>query len=304
VILSAASSLIKQEALRLGFSSCGICRADFADQYAEFLKSWIEKGFHGEMSYMERNMDKRPNPHLLVDNVKSIIMTAFNYYPAKKQNPQAAQIAYYAYGKDYHLVVKDKLRSLYAFIEREIAPAKGRMFCDTAPFPEKYYAVKAGLGWIGKNTQLILPGKGSFFFLGAILLDIPLEHNEKEVPDRCGNCTRCMDLCPTNALVAPGQLDASRCLSYLTIEHQGELPDFYRNKAGNRVYGCDTCNVVCPWNRYAEANQTEEFQPSEQLLKLSFEEIGKMDETGFKQLFAQSPVRRIGIKQLRRNAGK
>lgn len=299
-----ASALIKQEALRLGFSSCGICRPDFAERYAESLKSWIEKGFHGEMVYMERNMDKRSNPHLLVDNVKSVIITALNYYPSKRQDPQAAQIAYYAYGKDYHLVVKDKLQDLYTFIKQEISPVKGRIFCDTAPFAEKYYAVKAGLGWIGKNTQLILPGKGSFFFLGAILLDIPLEYDEKEIPNRCGNCTRCMDACPTNALAASGQLDASRCLSYLTIEYKGELPDFYKDKAGNRVYGCDTCNVVCPWNRYAEGNQTEEFQPSERLLKLSFEEIGRMDEAGFNQLFAESPIYRIGIDQLRRNVSK
>jgi epoxyqueuosine reductase len=296
--------LIKQEAQRIGFFSCGVCRPEFTGQYAEFLKDWLKKGFHGEMSYMERNQDKRSDPRLLVDNTKSIIIAALNYYPSKKQPPESAQIAYYAYGKDYHIVVKKKLKALYDFIGREIGPVNGRIFCDSAPFAEKYHAVKAGLGWIGKNTQLILPGKGSFFFLGSILLDMPLEYDETIIPNRCGNCTKCMDACPTNALVAPGQLDATRCLSYLSIEYKGDLPDFYKEKSGNQVYGCDICNKVCPWNQYAQGNETEEFQPSEQLLNLSFEEIMKMNEDDFDKTFFESAIHRIGLKQLQRNVNK
>ena len=298
------ASLIKQEALRLGFSSCGICRPDFAGQYAGFLKDWLEKGFHGEMSYMERNLDKRLDPRLLVDNVKSIVITALNYYPSQKQHPEAAQVSYYAYGKDYHTVIKQKLKALYDFIEREISPVNGRIFCDSAPFAEKFHAVKAGMGWVGKNTQLILPGKGSFFVLGSILLDIPLEYDELTLPNRCGDCTKCIDACPTKALVAPGKLDATRCLSYLSIEYKGELPDFYKENAENCVYGCDICNSVCPWNRYAQGNETEEFQPSEQLLNLSAEKIMQMDEADFDKMFFASPIHRIGLKQLQRNVGR
>ncbi len=299
-----AAVLIKREALRLGFSGCGICRPDFAGEYAGFLKDWLDEGFHGEMSYMERNQDKRSDPRLLVDNVKSVIVTALNYYPSEKQRPEAAQVSYYAYGKDYHAVVKKKLTALYDFIGQEIGPVKGRIFCDSAPFAEKYHAVKAGIGWIGKNTQLILPQKGSFFFLGSILLDIPLEYDEVTVPDRCGDCTKCMDACPTNALVAPGKLNATRCLSYLSIEYKGELPDFYREKAGNCVYGCDICNSVCPWNRYAQGNDIEEFQPSEQLLNLSAEEIMKMNQADFDKMFSGTPVSRIGLEQLQRNVSR
>ncbi|MDR1370597.1 MAG: tRNA epoxyqueuosine(34) reductase QueG [Dysgonamonadaceae bacterium] len=301
--MCSASSLIKQKALELGFSACGICRPDFAEQYSGFLKDWLKKGFHGEMSYMERNSDKRSDPRLLVDDVKSIIITALNYYPSKKQDAQAAQVAYYAYGKDYHVVVKKKLKALYDFIALEIAPVKGRIFCDSAPFAEKYHAVKAGLGWVGKNTQLILPGKGSFFFLGSILLDMPLEYDEVVIPDRCGNCTKCIDACPTRALMAPGRLDSTRCLSYLSIEYKGDLPDFYKETIGNRVYGCDTCNTVCPWNQNVRGNETGEFQASEKLLNLSFEEIMKMNEDDFDKLFFETAIYRIGLKQLQRNAG-
>ncbi len=302
--LSVATSSIKDEALRLGFSSCGICRPDFAEEYAGFLKEWLKKGFHGEMSYMERNFDKRSDPRLLADNVKSIIIVALNYYPSQKQAPDAAQVAYYAYGKDYHIVVKEKLKILYDFINHEIAPIKGRIFCDSAPFAEKYHAARAGLGWVGKNTQLILPGKGSFFFLGSILLDMELKYDEVEIPDHCGDCTKCMDACPTNALVAPGQLDATRCLSYLSIEYKGELPDFYKDKVENQVYGCDICNLVCPWNRYAWGNETEEFQASEELLNLSFEKIMKMKEKDFDKMFLESSIYRIGLQQLQRNVSR
>lgn len=300
----ALTTKIKQEALSLGFAACGICCPGHTDQYSTALKYWLEKGFHGEMSYMERHLEKRSDSGLLVNKAQSIIVTALNYYPLKKQNPEAAQISYYAYGKDYHVVVRQKLNNLFSFIEREVGGVQGRVFCDTAPFAEKYHAVKAGLGWVGKNTQLILPGKGSFFFLGAIFLDKVLVYDENEVPNRCGNCTRCMDACPTNALVAPGVLNATRCLSYLTIEHKGDLPDYCHNKAGDKVYGCDICNTVCPWNRFAKGSEVEEFQPSEKILNLSPTDVKNMNSEQFKEVFEESPVYRIGLDRLRRNVRK
>ncbi len=299
--LSALSALIKEEALRLGFAACGICRPGYVGEHAVHLRNWLEQGFHGNMAYMERHPDKRSDSGLLFENVRSVIVTALNYYPRVMQDPETARVSYYAYGKDYHDVIKERLRRLLDFIGENRSAVNGRVFCDTAPLLEKYHAEKAGLGWIGKNTQLIIPGKGSFFFLGAILLDIPLEYDTVPQPDRCGACTRCMDACPTKALVAPGCLNANRCLSYLTIEYKGELPDFYKETIGNRIYGCDTCNQVCPWNKAARGNETEAFQPSEELLHLSFDAVGRMDEAGFDRMFKDTPVYRIGMKQLKRN---
>ncbi len=298
---STVSALIKQEALRLGFSACGICRPEFIEEYAVRLQQWLDHGFHGAMNYMARYTDKRSDPRILLENTQSIVVVALNYYPQKKQHPDAAQLAYYAYGKDYHLVVKEKLRNLYTFINKNITPVQGRIFCDTAPFSEKYHAVKAGLGWIGKNTQLIIPGKGSFFFLGAMLLDIPLPYDEAFIHNRCGNCRKCMDACPTGALIEPGQLNANRCLSYLTIEYKGILPDFYAESSGNCVYGCDICNKVCPWNNAPENADTEEFQLSENKLNLTVEKIEQMTGPEFDDLFQDSPVHRIGLNQLKRN---
>ncbi len=298
---SEASCLIKAEALRLGFSACGICEPGFVGDQAIYLQKWLEKGFHGRMAYMERNVEKRCNPLLLVENAHSVVVVAMNYYPERKQQSDAALVSYYAYGKDYHLVVKERLQQLYAYIHREIAPVNGRVFCDTAPLLEKYHAVKAGLGWIGKNTQLIIPGKGSFFFLGELVLDIPLAYDEAFAVNRCGGCTKCIDACPTKALTAPGELNANRCLSYLSIEYAGELPEFYAKAAGHRVYGCDTCNQVCPWNSDAVPTIVPEFSSSEALLALSPETIDVLDEAGFDTLFSHSPIHRIGLGRLKRN---
>jgi len=296
-----AASSIKQEALRLGFASCGICRPEFVGDQANYLKQWLEKGFQGSMDFMSRNLEKRTDPRLLAPGVRSIVMVALNYFPPRHQPPKAAQIAYYAYGKDYHLVMKEKLRLLLDYIREKIAPAKGKMVCDTAPFLEKYHAVKAGMGWIGKNTQLIIPGKGSYFFLGALLLDIPLEQEKAQTTNRCGDCNRCIEACPTRALSPQGQLNATRCLSYLTIEYQGELPDFYRESVGNRVYGCDACTQACPWNQEIKPTEIEAFHPSEQILNLTPDAIVAMTEPEFDARFHESAIHRIGLKQLKRN---
>ncbi len=292
-----SSSLIKQKALQLGFEACGICRAEFAGKHAQYLQQWLDKGFYGEMSYLNRNVDKRCDSSLLVENAKSVVVTALNYYPEKKQKPGAPQFSYYAYGNDYHVVVKEKLQQLYHYIHQELFPINGRIFCDTAPLLEKYHAQKAGLGWIGKNTQLIIPGKGSFFFLGEIILDRELEYDIPQ-ENKCGNCRKCMDACPAQALVAPGLLKATRCISYLSIEYKGildnSLPD-------NQAYGCDICNKACPHNQLAKSSFVEEFKPSDAFLNLDKESIMKMDEELFNTIFKYSAIKRIGLKKLQNN---
>ncbi|MDR0232252.1 MAG: tRNA epoxyqueuosine(34) reductase QueG [Dysgonamonadaceae bacterium] len=290
------SSLIKQKALQLGFEACGICKAEFTNEHAEYLHQWLDKGYYGEMSYMNRNVEVRSDSSLLIENAKSVIVVALNYFPEKKQHPDAPQFAYHAYGKDYHLVVKEKLQQLYNYIQ-ELFPVDGRIFCDTAPLLEKYHAQKAGLGWIGKNTQLIIPGKGSFFSLGAIVLNRELDYDTPQ-ENRCGNCRKCVDACPTQALVAPGLLNATRCISYLSIENKSMLGKPLSN---NQIYGCDICNKACPHNQQAKATMVEEFKPSDAFLNLDKEQILQMNEDTFNDIFKESGVKRIGLKGLLKN---
>ena len=286
------SSLIKQKALQLGFEACGICKAEFAGEHAGYLQQWLDEGYHGEMSYLNKNVEKRCNSSLLVENAKSVIVVALNYFPEEKQRPDVPQISYYAYGKDYHLVVKDKLQQLYNYIHQQLFPVTGRIFCDTAPVLEKYHAQKAGLGWIGKNTQLIIPGKGSFFFLGEIVLDRELDYDTPQ-ENKCGTCRKCIDACPTKALAASGLLNATRCISYLSIEYKGvlknPLPD-------NQIYGCDICNKACPHNLHAKATTVKEFKPSDAFLNLNREQILQMDEDTFNEVFKDSAIKRIAWK--------
>jgi len=291
------SSLIKQKALQLGFEACGICKAEFTNEHAGYLQEWLAKEYHGEMSYMNRNVEVRSDSSLLLENAKSVIVVALNYFPEKKQHPNAPQFSCYAYGKDYHSVVKDKLQQLYNYIHQEFFPINGRIFCDTAPVLEKYHAQKAGLGWIGKNTQLIIPGKGSFFFLGEIVLDCELECDTPQ-ENKCGSCCKCIDACPTQALIAPGLLNAPRCISYLSIENKGILGNPLPN---NQIYGCDICNKACPHNQQAKATTVEEFKPSDAFLNLDREQILQMDEDTFNEIFKESAVKRIGLKGLLKN---
>jgi len=293
------ASLIKEEAMRSGFDACGICKAEHTGRHAVYFHDWIKKKYHSEMSFMEKHMDVRTNPCLLFDQAQTVIVTALNYYPEQKQKKDAPQFAYYAYGEDYHVVVKDKLQSLYRFIQQLISDVHGQICCDTAPILEKYHAMKAGLGWIGKNKQLILPNKGSYFFLGEIVIDKELSY-DAPVEDQCGDCGLCIAACPTKALLPTGQLDASRCLSYLTIErknHAAEKPDIPRES----VYGCDICSKVCPCNRLATPTAVEQFKPSSEFLQLTADQLLHMDEPAFGLLFKNSPVGRIGLERLKRN---
>lgn len=283
---------IKAEALRLGFDACGIAEVATAATEAFFLDRWLAEGCHAGMKYMENYRDIRLNPAGLVEGARSVISVALNYYPAELRSPQLPHIAYYAYGEDYHTVVKEKLRLLWQFIaDNASLPAEARAFTDSAPLLERYWAWKAGLGWIGKNTQLIIPGRGSFFFLGEIVTTLRLEYDTPQ-PDRCGSCTRCLDACPTHALELAHHLDAHRCLSYLTIEHKGDIPEHQAARLEGRLYGCDTCQTACPWNRFARPTTVAAFHPSPALLSFGKETLRTLTREEYNRTFAHSAVKR------------
>ena len=287
---------VKTEALRLGFDVCGISKAEPAsNEVTEMYNGWIEEGKQATMQYLERNCDKRFNPTLLVEGCKSIISVAMNYAP---KHPIAG-IANYAQGLDYHKVIKDRLYMLLQSIN-SVCTVQGRAFCDSAPMLERYWAVKAGIGYIGRNRQLIIPGKGSCFFLGELLVDIELCHDTPCERDLCGNCRKCIEACPGKALSDNG-LDARKCLSYLTIEHRGPLPENIGEKMGNCFYGCDRCQTVCPHNRFATPNTTPELQPSEALLQMTEERWQTLTKEEYKELFRHSTVERCKYEQLMRN---
>lgn len=291
---------IKAEALRLGFSACGVAPASSIDEETRrHFTAWLTKGKHAEMHYMANHQEKRLDPRLLVEHTRSVISVALNYYPARTLHPDQYQFAWYAYGKDYHDVMKEKLHSLYAFI-CSLTPAQGRVFCDTAPVLERYWAQQAGLGWIGKHTQLILPQAGSCVFLGEIFLDIELAYDSPQ-DTRCGNCTRCLEACPTGALEAPHQLNATKCLSYLTIENRGEIPAEYATQLGEKVYGCDECQKACPWNRFARPCTTPQLQPSEEFMSMQEEQWHSLTEQEYRALFKGSAVKRAKYEGLCRN---
>lgn len=288
------SEQIKDKAKELGFDACGIAEVMPADSEALFFDRWIAEGCHADMKYMENNRDIRINPAGLVEGARSVVSVALNYYPVVKQPPGAPQISYYAYGEDYHTVVKEKLRQLWTFINESIHPPfshTARVFTDSAPLLERYWAWKAGLGWIGKNTNLIIPGKGSFFFLGEIVTTIELAYDIPQ-KNRCGSCTRCLDACPTGALEAPRYLNACKCLSYLTIENKGEIPEALAAYLGNRLYGCDTCQEICPWNRFAQPTRVEAFRLSQSLLSLCKEDLCLFTRDNYNRIFAHSAVKR------------
>lgn len=292
------SKYIKDKAIELGFSACGIAKVEEAASEATYLDRWIAEGCHADMRYMENNREIRLNPKGLVEGACSVISVALNYYPKVRRDPTAPYIAYYAYGEDYHTVVKDKLRTLWHTIADFIAtqdpsqPLATRVFTDSAPILERYWAWKAGLGWIGKNTNLIIPEKGSFFFIGEIVTTLEVDIYDTPLRNRCGSCTRCLDACPTGALEAPRKLNASKCISYLTIEHRGEIPQEQASRLGNRLYGCDTCQTVCPWNRFAHPTEEKAFQPSSALLALKKEELEVLSREDYNRIFAHSAVKR------------
>lgn len=287
---------IKNKAKELGFDACGIAEVASADTEALFFDRWIAEGCHAGMKYMENYRDIRLDPAGLVEGARSVISVALNYYPAQKQSPDSPRISYYAYGKDYHIVVKDKLRQLWEYITSLIPvldstlPA-ARLFTDSAPILERYWAWKAGLGWIGKNTNLIIPGKGSFFFLGEIVTTLELDYDTPQ-KNRCGACRRCLDACPTSALDRPGHLNANKCISYLTIEHKGDIPSEQASRLGDRLYGCDTCQEACPWNRFASPTREAAFSPSPAFLSLKKEDLRCFTRDDYNRIFAGSAVKR------------
>ncbi|GAB1453381.1 tRNA epoxyqueuosine(34) reductase QueG [Draconibacterium sp.] len=297
------SNLIKSKARELGLLDCAILPADFLAEEQAPYQSWLENGMHGEMSYMARNIEKRLDPRELYENAKTIIIVLQNYFPTETQADKTAPIlSKYAYGTDYHFVMKDKLKSLLSFIQTKIQPCNARPFVDSAPVLERAWAKRAGLGWIGKNSNLISVEHGSFFFIGELILDIELPHDEaKLVRDHCGNCTKCIDACPTKAIVANRVVDARRCISYQTIELKGELDETLKGQFENRVFGCDICQDVCPWNLKSEPHNEANFKIKPGLLDLKGDDWYNMDKPLFNELFKNSAVKRTGFEGLKRN---
>ncbi|MEN9917930.1 MAG: tRNA epoxyqueuosine(34) reductase QueG [Bacteroidota bacterium] len=295
------SQQIKEHALSLGFDACGICSAEAIDkQEEEHLLKWIDNGYNGDMHYLAKNTDKRCDPRLLVDNAKSIICVALNYYPQQKQESTAPQIAYYAYGKDYHDVMKEKLQMLFGYIKKLIPHVTGRVFVDTAPVMERYWAAKAGIGFVGKNTLLIIPKKGSYFFLGEIIIDVSLAYDQP-LDISCGNCSRCMQACPTSAIEKPRLLNATKCISYQTIENKGEIAKQIRPLLNNKLYGCDICQQVCPWNKFAKPHTTPEFVPKDELLAIDYDTLAHMSIEDYQRIFKGSAMKRAKYSGLMRN---
>ena len=293
------TEIIKDKAQALGFLSCGVSKADFLEEEAPKLEQWLRQEQHGKMGYMERHFDKRLDPRLLVPGAKSVVSLLLNYHTDQKQeDPKAPKISSYAYGKDYHFVIKNKLKQLVRFIQNEIGEVEGRVFVDSAPVMDKVWAAKSGLGWQGKNTNLISKKVGSFFFIAELIIDLELEY-DTPVTDHCGNCTACIDACPTEALT-PYEIDASKCISYLTIELKEAIPEEFKTKMDQWAFGCDVCQTVCPWNRFAKPHNEVEFQAHPDLLKLSEIEWEEMTEEVFETLFHDSAVQRKGFKGLQR----
>lgn len=296
------SDFILNKARLLGFDECGIAPARFLEKHAQQMEKWLEAGYQAEMSYLERNKDKRYNPALLVENTRSVVSVLFNYYPAKQLNETGNfKIAKYAYGKDYHQVIRQRLMLLLKAIEEQTGQLEARVFTDSAPVLDRAWAEECGLGFIGKNTCLIHPRKGSFFFIGHLFLPLDLEKRAQTITDYCGTCTRCIDACPTGAIIAPHTLDANRCISYLTIEHRGNLPEQLKEKFSNYIFGCDICQDVCPWNRFARPHSEPLFEPSERLMQMEKRDWQNLTKDDYKTLFRDSAVERTRYEGLMRN---
>ena len=294
------SKKIKTEAKRLGFLSCGISQAGFLEEEAPRLENWLQNGMHGQMQYMENHFDKRLDPTKLVDDAKSVVSLLLNYYPENKQNSDAYKISKYAYGKDYHFVIKEKLKSLMSFIQEEIGEVHGRAFVDSAPVLDKAWAAKSGLGWIGKHSNLLTQQVGSFYFIAELILDLELDY-DNPTTDHCGTCTACIDACPTDAIVQPYVVDGSKCISYFTIELKDAIPTEFKDKMDHWMFGCDVCQDVCPWNRFSKPHQEPLFQPHPELLHMSKGDWEEITEEVFRELFRKSAVKRTKYEGLKRN---
>jgi len=295
------ANLIKTEATRLGFSSCGIAKAEFLEEEAPKLEQWLENGYQGKMFYMENHIDKRLDPTKLVPGAKSVISLQYNYFPSEYQKASSYQISKYAYGEDYHHVIKDKLYQLFQFIRDNIGDINGRVFVDSAPVLERTWAKKSGLGWIGKNSLLITKKKGSFFFLAEIILDLILEYDQEFKTDHCGDCTKCLDACPTEAILPNSTIDGSKCISYFTIELKDEIPSSVKGKFEDWMFGCDICQDVCPWNRFSTPHFEHKFEPQDNLLNMTKKDWEEITEDVFKKIFKKSAVNRTKYIGLKRN---
>ena len=294
------TQFIKQEAKRLNFDYCGISKAEFLSEEAPRLEKWLKENKHGQMQYMENYFDKRLNPTLLVEGAKSVISLLYNYYPEQVQNTEAPKISKYAYGNDYHDVIKEKLQEFLVSLKQKIGNINGRAFVDSAPVMDKAWAAKSGLGWVGKNSNLITTKHGSFFFIAELIIDVDLEYDQA-IKDYCGTCTRCIDSCPTDAISEPFVVDGSKCISYLTIELKDEIPDSFNGKLDNWAFGCDVCQDVCPWNRFSTPSSEPLFNTSNQLLNFTEVEWNEITEQTFNVLFKHSAVKRTKYKGLKRN---
>ncbi|MTI40974.1 tRNA epoxyqueuosine(34) reductase QueG [Fulvivirga lutimaris] len=295
------TNLIKQEAENLGFMFCGISKAEFLSEEAPKLEQWLSKGMHGSMQYMENHFDKRLDPTLLVPGAKSVVSLVYNYYPKKDlTNSDSYKVAKYAYGKDYHYVVKDKLRSFLEVIHDKIGEVDGRAFVDSAPVMERQWAERSGVGWIGKNSLLLNKKSGSFFFLAELILDLELTP-DGPVKDFCGTCTACMDACPTDAIPDPYVVDASKCISYFTIELKDQIPNDVKGKFEDWMFGCDICQDVCPWNRFSKPHNEPAFEPHEQLSGMTKSDWEEITKDVFREIFRKSAVKRTKFEGLKRN---
>ena len=295
------TELIKGYASKLGFLSCGISEACFLEDEAPKLEKWLKQNHHGKMNYMENHFDKRLDPRKLVPGAKSVVSLLLNYHTDKNQyDTQAPKISKYAFGEDYHYVIKKKLKKFLKFISKEIGDVQGRVFVDSAPVMDKVWASKSGLGWIGKNTNLISKKVGSFFFIAELIIDLELEY---DIPttDHCGNCTACLDACPTDALIAPYQIDSSKCISYLTIELKDKIPSEFKGKMDQWAFGCDVCQTVCPWNRFSEPHEVSEFEPNEKIMSMSKKDWEELTEEVFNDLFKNSAIKRTNFSGLKRS---
>jgi len=299
-IKSKWTNSIKAEAKRLGFLSCGISKSDFLEEEAPRLEKWLKNNMHGEMGYMANHFDKRLDPRLLVEGSKSVISLLLNYFPDETQVADSYKISKYAYGQDYHHIIKSKLKQLQEFITEEIGEVNGRAFVDSAPVLDKAWAAKSGLGWIGKNSNLLTQQVGSFYFIAELIVDIELEYDHK-VTDHCGTCTACLDACPTQAIVEPYVVDGSKCISYFTIELKNELPIDVKGSFDDWMFGCDVCQDVCPWNRFSKPHKEPLFNPNPELLSMTKKDWEEITEDVFQKVFKKSAVKRTKFSGLTRN---
>ena len=292
--------LIKKEALQLGFHYCGIAKAEKLEDDTRRLENWLEKGHQGGMKYMENHFEKRTDPRLLVEGAKSVITLLFNYFPEAKQPEGVPKISAYAFGKDYHTVIKEKLNEFLAVLRDEIGEVNGRGFIDSAPVLERTWATRSGAGWIGKNGNLITKEQGSFFFIATLIIDLELEYDHPFVKDYCGSCTKCIDACPTDAILPNKEINGSQCISYYTIELKDALIPSEK-KWDNWIFGCDVCQDVCPWNRFSKATAETDFKPMNAIMNFTSEDWEEITEETFKVIFKDSPIKRTKFAGIKRN---